>query len=335
MDSLSHETKTIFSIISTYFVDFYYNVLYNHAVSEKEKGNYGSVTDAYRMLVSKFAESFSCKPPEHLRNKVHTYDSYYKRVIKQIYEYHQKWTGFHELRITSYLDKLAEQFVPEEKIKFMTNPQKEQFVQSALIQCVIVFSRNIIRDYLPFIIDNRLKGDEGDLLQPLISTFDRLLISQRNEIFSDFLDAMTGNKTSEISADITRKARNYIKTLTEKNCVLQKELVENKKKFMFLAKQIELRDDEIETLQNKLLEAQRKIHELKTNPVQYTPQPVEVPTRSPITEHITTQQSPSQQPIKVEEIDSEESDSEEIEDEHIIGDDDFDYDNWLSEQKNT
>lgn len=131
----------LYSIVSTYFVNHYYNVIYSVAKSAATAHN-APITDTYIELVRQFIN--------HVRRDRETRHS----MVVDLGEYYNRMTGLgggHDFE-----DKLLEAFIPEKYLRVMSESQKDMNTVAIVTEIAQSMGVKIIKsNIITGIIDSR------------------------------------------------------------------------------------------------------------------------------------------------------------------------------------
>ena len=221
LDKSRYMPRTIstFNIISAYVTDIYYNHLYSEAMKMKAEGKTNSITEGYRHAIWAFINAIN---PDSGKYKEH----HYKQLLKGINEYFTIWTSFSTLNLRDCINKVTQEFVPEDYFVNLDNDQRSNIIRKVLTNSIKEFSLVIIHEYLNGIIDNH---DETANIEALKDCMTDILLMEREAMFRKFLDQNIGKKSETIDKSVGIKMQQEIKSLLKDRDALHRNLAECKK----------------------------------------------------------------------------------------------------------
>lgn len=212
-DQSTYSSRTIstFRIVGAYFVDIYYNHLYQEAIKFKNEGKIGSITEGYKHATFAFLSALDNKSKATYRA-----DSYNK-LLMGINEYFMVWTSFTSITLGECLDKIVQEFVPIDYYPSLDKDQKRNILRTVLINIVREFTKIVITEWLSAIIDNHEEMANIDALKEQIVG---LFIIEREKMFHMFLDSQTGKQSEKVDKKYAEKMRVEIMKLTDEKTKL-------------------------------------------------------------------------------------------------------------------
>lgn len=168
----SQSTLSKFDIIGSYFVNLYYNEFYIKAKNLKTQGAYNNMTDAYKNILSSYVD-FS------------THQDFFKQIVKGIHTYCISTTRHTTMSHKECIDFMVSEFVPNNLWNSLRENQKNKLFHESLINCIKVFTENIITNHLHIIIDNHDQNENIIILQDLFLT---VILLEKDKIFSKFIN---------------------------------------------------------------------------------------------------------------------------------------------------
>jgi len=125
---LSYDKKILsrFEIIGAYFVEIFYNNLYNSALRKFKASapddvrNSKSLTEEYKHLLGVFYNGIKEK-------------EYYEKSIKGILEYYREYTKFSTISLHDFIDEIIRQFIPDEYFKVLGDSDKHFFLNKIIV----------------------------------------------------------------------------------------------------------------------------------------------------------------------------------------------------------
>ena len=122
----SKTTLSVFEIIAAYFA----NIAYNHLYIEAKKiyGNSErddrSLTDAYKTTLFAYQQGITTKP------------KFYEKTIMDILEHYRVYTRFSTASMEGFIDKVIQQFIPEEHFGTLGEQEKYFFLNKIVSSIV-------------------------------------------------------------------------------------------------------------------------------------------------------------------------------------------------------
>jgi hypothetical protein len=189
--------RSLFEVISCYFVNKFYYDIYAEASAPLDKKQ--SLTDLYRSHVSIYCDHV-IKNPE-----------YYRKTVLYLHSYYREITGDRQILLNSFMEKVLSVYIPEEHCEIMSDQQKERFLAEIIkkfIREMGVFA--VSRPSLEQVIDKhgrkentQIWVEKGNGIQTLI----------RDEMFTRFISDGTCLKSVDIEV-FNRLTEDYNKIYT-------------------------------------------------------------------------------------------------------------------------
>lgn len=245
----SKNTLDIFEVISSYFVDIYYNHLYLEAKKEKINNNVSCITEGYKHALNAFLQS--------LDN-----EKFYKKYLVDLHNYFTETGLIQTAPFSSCMEIISNEFIPNDFLKTLTITQKMKFLRVVLTQANKKLIEIIVKEYFCSIIDDHQNEENVRILQ---DRFIELLIVEREFIYQRFVSSQTKTnvKTPQVNNSMIQKMVQEIK-------ILHKEKYDLKKKNLELKKIIITRDrdrkkyvENIKLLENTINELRSELKEPK------------------------------------------------------------------------
>lgn len=253
-----------FDIIGAYFVRQYYVELYEISVNMLQQNKVTSITEGYKCAMRAYLSAFTClgndksnistkKPAGH----------YYRKIILNLYKYFQEWSGYATITLEDFICKVVSHLMPEEYYNLLNNNKKDCILHHCLTNVLREFTVYIVQHQMTIIIDDR---DNKPNFRVLQDEFLRLLIMEREKLWSRFIEEYTGSKNRKeyIPKNLHQRMVNAIKQHVEKECELQNKL---NQAFLYMEKlkeQIKIRDNEINDLSKDKKSLLQKINEYQS-----------------------------------------------------------------------
>jgi hypothetical protein len=244
LDRSNYSKRTIdtFEIISSYFIDIYYNHLYIEAKKLKTNRHVKSITDGYKHALNAFLQGI--ENPK-----------LYKKTLMGIHNYFST-TGIN-LTFSECLERINEAFIPKDYISSVSKQQKLAVLQLVINNSNKSFIQKLVRDFLGSIIDNHEDVDNIRILQ---DEFIDILIIERENIYNRFIVSKTkpngGSSSGNNSGNtiLIERMKNEIKLLHKEKYDLKKMNLEMKKIIIKKDAEVKLFKKEIADLTNTITE---------------------------------------------------------------------------------
>jgi len=215
---------SIFEILGSYFVDVYYNHVYNSAQTGLKAG--GSLTDEYVRRVQSYIVG------------VKTDEQCYRQVVQNLHRYFQTTTRYTTLSFADFVERIVQQFIPPEYYDLLTSPEKDESLGSAIADLVsglgaYVTSPDLIRriidehDHAPR-VTIRMVQDQGVTI----------LLAKRGEIHNSFL-RWVGQAKNTVSAEIADNLVQALRRLAKQKAELKAELGQTEERVLELEDEVE------------------------------------------------------------------------------------------------
>jgi hypothetical protein len=214
-DRKNYPAKTIenFEIISSYYVDIFYNHLYAEAKKYKAHGTVASITEGFKHTLNAFLRS--------LDNP-----KLYKKSIVGLHHYYIS-IGFGSISFAKCIDKLTHEFVPTDYYESLTSTQKMGVLRMVINQVIKDFIRKIVDEHMSKIIDFHTEAENVRILQ---DEFINILIIAREGMYQRFVAVQTHtNKDETVNRLLGEKMQGEIKKLIKEKYEYQRQIILYKK----------------------------------------------------------------------------------------------------------
>lgn len=155
MNDFNYEPETInkFEIISTYFVNIYYNNLFHDSITKIEKNIFKNNSDAYKYSLNQYINYVKINKHEFINT-----------FLQNIKNYFNKLTKYKNLSNNQYIHLLFKEFVIFNKdTKNYNEESKVEILYKNIYSCLIVFSNIIITNLIPKIMNERTEENAKEL----------------------------------------------------------------------------------------------------------------------------------------------------------------------------
>ena len=244
LDRSNYSQKTMenFEIMSAYYIDIFYNHLYNEAKKLKAGGTVSSITEGYKHTLNAFLKSLS-NP------------NLYKKSLSGLHHYFIT-IGFASISYSKCIDRITCEFVPTDYFNSLTFTQKIGVLRLILNQSMKSFIKKIVDEHMTKIIDYHKDVDNVRILQ---DDFIDCLILEREGFYQRFVASQTTtNKNETVNRLLAEKMQVEIKRLV-------KEKYDQKKQILLLKKAY-IQKKESENKLNEIIgELKNKIETLESD----------------------------------------------------------------------
>lgn len=230
---------SILEVLGSYFVDMFYNHLYN---STKLRKGERSITDAYRSQVQAYILA------------IQNDNQLYRTTVVTLHTYFRNTTSFATISFNSFVDKVVGQFVPKEYLDLYETEERDEVLSSILCDLVASLGAYAISsDMLTRIIDNHAHHQVTvRMMQDHAIT---IMLSKRDKIHAQLISKAT-NAKEVVSVSV-------VNSLTQKIHELAKEKVHLLAKIEKLKDELEEAEDTIEDYEATIEKLERRGHKSK------------------------------------------------------------------------
>ena len=231
----NYSSKTIetYEILAAYFVDIFYNHLYNEATKLKINKSCSSITEGYKHALNAFIKG--------LNNA-----KLYKKYIIGIHHYYIS-IGFASISFSKCVDRVAQEFIPDDYFNSLSSTQKMGVLRLILNSALKQFITILIQEHLKKIIDFHNEKDNARLLQDsLINCF----ILERESMYQRFM--MSYNNKTNINTTLINNMQNDIKKLVKEKLTFKKKYDQLAKMYLIIKKKEEKYKEIINKLSNNI-----------------------------------------------------------------------------------
>lgn len=251
-DKNNYSSKTIetYEIMAAYFVDIFYNHLYNEATKLKINGSCSSITEGYKHALNAFIKG--------LNNA-----KLYKKYIVGIHHYYIT-VGFASISFSKCVDRVTQEFIPIDYFNSLTSTQKMGVLRMILTSSLKQFITFIVTEYLTKIIDFHKEKDNARILQDtLINCF----ILEREAMYQRFITSQTNDNTN-INSKLMSNMQNEIKKLVFEKLELKKKCEQLTKLYLIKKENENKQKELICNLHEKIDEYEKKIQDINNSKLQ-------------------------------------------------------------------
>lgn len=203
-ESYSKRAISTIEIVSSYFVNIYYNCLYQEAKRLHIDSRVESVTNGYKHAIKAYINSFD--NPD-----------LYRKIVSGIHKYYHTTTRFTSISFSDCINEIVKHFIPEAFLDSTTNTQKDSILRVILLNSVKRFSSEVIcSDMLTTIIDNHTDYGISRRMQDCMV---QALMFEREKMFQKIFSTSTETQDGASFAMVTRLKQELVKVAREKYVV--------------------------------------------------------------------------------------------------------------------
>lgn len=170
---LNARTMMVFDIVGSFFVDCWYNTLYIKAFEIVKSSRGRTITDTYRYNITQYIRG------------INSDRQYVLKVIKMLHSYYQAAIGVNFISISEFVDKVLNEFIPDEYFKDFDTSNKDTIFHEIIVTTVVEFGKSILnKPVLERVIDDHENRDNVTELQDIIIG---ILAAQRDEYHMRFV----------------------------------------------------------------------------------------------------------------------------------------------------
>lgn len=221
------QTRDIFDIVSTYFTNTYWFHLYKHAHDAYEQRHYGTIEDAYKVMVERYRIAFSA--PQNAQGKENVN---YVKIITDLRNQYNTWMQTN-LTLGDFIDVICKQLLPEDTYKSLgrQDSRKDDVFRKTIVQAVTNFTVYVSTEGLADVTRVREPAAAKPRQQAWKEEFIQILYDLRNDLYGRFMATKTGvnpskmrNQKDQISKEAFDKMVEKIKQLISEKAAIQKSL---------------------------------------------------------------------------------------------------------------
>ena len=191
-----YETATlkVMDRISAYFVYTVYNSLYKTAKSAHERGQFPTVTEAYRTKLSQISSG------------VATVNNLYKQFANSFHIFYQERV---EPGITfdKFTVALLNQFIPSDYFKDLTGPQRDKTLQKIITNAFVEFIKIIKTKWIGPIIDDHKNALNMESIKKVAVD---VLLAIRNAYWAKFATGVNDAKGVGVPFSVFEEAKSLL-----------------------------------------------------------------------------------------------------------------------------
>ena len=316
INNYSKTTLSKFDIIGSYFVGVYYNELYKKAENLFLEEKYSTLTESYKSILYNYIKFTKTQ-------------QFFTKTIIGIHKYFIESTRFSQMTYKECIDFITSEFIPNDLFKNVKEHKKYNILYTVLLNCLEVFTEEILLNHIIKIIDNHSEENNCLLLQNI---FLKIILLEKDKRYAKFINPEQKNhtipielfnniqkkliKSSQINKQLLHENNELNKTienniLTQDKYVKEISKLKNNIKYLFSSyKQLENKVNYISPIISPLnqLSIQTQIQPPVQTSIQTqiqlpdqtpTQPPIQPPTQTPIQPpDQTPTQTPTQPPIQ-------------------------------------
>lgn len=250
---------TVFDVIGSFFVEIYYNHLYNLAVRKvRDIHSDTSITRLYRSHVMIYTEALVKEGKA------------YNDTVAKLHIYFREHTRFRFYTLVEFIEHVVKYFVPEDYVPALRSRDQDEILSQVICDLVKRLSvRVTLPEVIVQVIDQR-KQRGRETVAVLQDFCIDCLINKQNHVISKFLQEHNGVRYDDQSLMI-EKLRQTLRAQVKENAEVKAALAREKKQRRQLASEAELLGQQVSALKAMV---KRQHSMLTTN---YASQPVPVP----------------------------------------------------------
>ena len=200
-EGYSKRAISTIEIVSSYFVNIYYNCLYQEGKRLHIDSRVESVTTGYKHAIKAYINSFD--NPD-----------LYRKIVSGIHKYYHNTTRFTSISFSDCINEIVKHFIPEAFFDSTTNTQKDSILRVILLNSVKRFSSEVIcSDMLAIIIDKH--ADYG-ISRRMQDCMVQALMFEREKMFQKIFSTSTETQDGASFAMVTRLKQELVKIAREK-----------------------------------------------------------------------------------------------------------------------
>ena len=219
---MSDQTRDIFDIISTYFVNTYWFHLYKHAVDANNERQFPTLEDAYKVMVDRYRQAFCVTQDAQGRQNQN-----YNKIVADLQKNYNTWMQT-DLSLGDFIDIVCRQIIPDDVYKKLSRQdnRKDELFRKAITQAVTNFTVFVATRGLVDVIRNRTSKQA---MAAWKEEYIRIMYSERDELYGRFMASKSGVdptkiQKNQISREAFDKMTEHLKRVIYEKAKVQKEL---------------------------------------------------------------------------------------------------------------
>lgn len=178
MSQLSDKTKSIFSLISSHYIDIFYNILYTQAKKLQKEGVCKTETEGYQIAIGSYLD--------FCNGNIKSTRSFYVSSLEGIKKFHEEYMVTQPLTTLQFIHILIEEFIPREYASKLQDNESNAILEQILRDSVSIFAEKVIRVYIYEIIDKHSGIDNESNVKILQTEYFNILSTIRTKYYHEF-----------------------------------------------------------------------------------------------------------------------------------------------------
>ncbi len=225
MDSKS--ITTTFDTLGTFFVDIFYNDIYNKSRSVFESARAASITEAYKHMSMSYINILSSNV------------AIYKQIITALFEYFKKHYSNPGMSFAAFIDRIILAFFPPEYKNTLSDNNKDTLLREVVVNGLTEFIKFLLSpDILSRVIDDHKNCNNVKILQDRFVT---IFSAHRESYYSRIVEKLRGgNDANKVPATIYEDLKQKMVDEVRKRVAVERELNNARKLIQQLTDQIDI-----------------------------------------------------------------------------------------------
>jgi len=219
------QTRDIFDIIATYFVNTYWLPLYKHAFDAFSERQFPNIEEAYKVMIDRYRVAFCVTQDSQGRENAN-----YSKIIVDLQNNYNTWLNTN-LSLGDFIDIVCRQIIPVDVYKSLSRQdnRKDELFRKTITQAVTNFTVYVATIGLADVTKGRAGTVAKQRMAAWKEEFIKIMYTERDTLYGRFMATKSGvnpnkQKDSQISREAFDKMLLKIKQLIEEKAKIQKEL---------------------------------------------------------------------------------------------------------------
>lgn len=218
------QTRDIFDVIATYFVNTYWFPLFKHAFDSFSERQFPNIEDAYKVMIDRYRVAFCVKQNSQGRENAN-----YSKIITDLQNNYNTWMDS-KLTCGDFIDIVCKQIIPEDMYKTLgrQDTRKDELFRKTITQAVTNFTVFVSTQGLNGVVKQRDATNSKTNQMMLKEEFIKILYHERNELYGRFMATKSGvdpsKRQNNISSEAFDRMAQKIKELIHEKAKIQNEL---------------------------------------------------------------------------------------------------------------
>lgn len=206
---------SILEVLSSHYVDIYYNHIWTSAEVGVKKG--GALSDEYVRQVKAYITGVKTDPAS------------YKSVVAHLHTYYRTITRYATLSYADFVDQVVAQFVPAEYFALCKAPQKDETFETVVVDLIAGLGAYVTGPaLLRRVVDEHHRQPEVTI-RMVQDQGVTLLLTKRAEVHNKFLRKL-GQAKDHVSMDVVEDLKTAVKRLAKDKAKLRQALGETEER---------------------------------------------------------------------------------------------------------